>query len=1011
MSRLVLSFLFSFLCCSLGVSAQLVTYTGDVSGAVATVAANVTATPLTRVNGASTPGAPCSSGLSVIAFSTVTVFNLAQPAIELDVLPDAGFALDVTGFEATLRRSASGPANVRFAYSTDGGATWINQGTDQSPLVASCGTGSPASWSTIVHVTAPLALKFRIYGFNAGSGAGVMQLINFRVNGSVSVAPSCGVPPGLTATFVSTTDATLGYTPIPGATSYNIRYRPTGSSVWSSLSVIGTSASIASLSPATVYEAQVQAVCGAGSSTFGTSAFFTTATAGVASASSGKIVAYFNRPVDTTVSTGTYANYLDRTMADTLIAYINRARYTIDIAQYNYNQSASYSNIATAINSAITRGVRVRWIYDGNESNTGLALLDTAVHTLASPTTGAYGLMHNKVVIIDAMSADPNDAVVSTGSTVWGVNQFNRDYNNTVFIQDSALAHAYLDHFNMMWGDTGAYPNMAMSKFGPYKTDLGRHIFNIGGKTVELYFSPSDRTDAKIQAAINSANSDLYFGMYTFTMATDATAIVNRHTAGVYAPGIVDENSTISGPAYGILTSGIGSLLKTQTGAVIYHNKMLVVDPSNTCSDPLVLTGSHNWTMAAETKNDENTLIIHWDTLANEFYQSFKANYADLGGSLTPVAPCAVTACGVPAGLAASGISSSAAILSWSSLAAAVSYQLHYRAVGDTAWTVISTTATSVSLSLLLPATAYEFEVQAICASGTGFFSPASSFTTLALPCTPPVALSLVAVDTDLVHLSWVPSTAALGYIVNYRAAGATTWLADTTTAASVVLTLLAPATDYEVRVAVLCGAVSSPFSSIDTFTTLSPSSSICVAPATVTPAATIITTTSAIARWASVPGAMGYRVRYHKAGTPTWSYMSVTSNWASLSPLLPATLYEFQVQTMCDATTSSEFNGSSLFTTASASASVTNAAAAATLMAYVAPNPAQATAVLHYHTPTVANVQVALIDIAGRQVATWAELASPGENKMRIDAPTPGVYVLQIVAGGQTERLKLVVY
>src|SRR6185437_15699034 len=103
---------------------------------------------------------------------------------------------------------------------------------------------------------------------------------------------------------------------------------------------------------------------------------------------------------------------------------------------------------ATAINNAYTRGVQIRWIYDGSSSNTGLSLLNAAINTLGSPTTSSYGIMHNKFVIIDANSSDVNDAIVWTGSFDWSSEQFNTDVNNAIVIQDSALAHAYTDEFN-----------------------------------------------------------------------------------------------------------------------------------------------------------------------------------------------------------------------------------------------------------------------------------------------------------------------------------------------------------------------------------------------------------------------------------------------------------------------------------------------------------------------------------------------------------------------------------
>jgi phosphatidylserine/phosphatidylglycerophosphate/cardiolipin synthase-like enzyme len=49
----------------------------------------------------------------------------------------------------------------------------------------------------------------------------------------------------------------------------------------------------------------------------------------------------------------------------------------------------------------------------------------------------------------------------------------------------------------------------------------------------------------------------------------------------------------------------------------------LVVDHSNLDSDPLVLTGSHNWSSGAQTTNDENTVIVHDSRVANLYLQEF----------------------------------------------------------------------------------------------------------------------------------------------------------------------------------------------------------------------------------------------------------------------------------------------------------------------------------------------------------------------------------------------------
>src|ERR1700739_632245 len=49
-----------------------------------------------------------------------------------------------------------------------------------------------------------------------------------------------------------------------------------------------------------------------------------------------KIKCYFNHPVNNAVSTTTNAICLNTAFLDTLIAYINRAKYTIDFCVYDY---------------------------------------------------------------------------------------------------------------------------------------------------------------------------------------------------------------------------------------------------------------------------------------------------------------------------------------------------------------------------------------------------------------------------------------------------------------------------------------------------------------------------------------------------------------------------------------------------------------------------------------------------------------------------------------------------
>jgi len=368
------------------------------------------------------------------------------------------------------------------------------------------------------------------------------------------------------------------------------------------------------------------------------------------------ITCYFTQPVDNTFSKGVNAKYLNNVIFDTLAAYINRAKYTIDIACYEY-ETWSGDPVYTAINNASTRGVKVRFIQDNGyaSKNTGVTSLRSAIPILTSPAPGSapcggtYNIMHNKFVIIDEYSPDTTQAIVWTGSPDWDQAMSQGDYNNVIIFQSKVLARAFTNEFDIMWGDTthGGASNSTNSKFGPCKPNSGTHIFSIGGSKVELYFSPSDGVNNEIVSTIATATTDIYCGMFTFTETTDATDIVNRVKAGAFGAAILDNYSSGSYTPYtSILPGGLGSNFQGfVSSSYLYHNKYLIVNPSNQCADPKVLTGSHNWTSSADQENDENTVIVHNDTIANLYLQSFAGDFKAISGkSLSTTAdPCVTT--------------------------------------------------------------------------------------------------------------------------------------------------------------------------------------------------------------------------------------------------------------------------------------------------------------------------------------------------------------------------------
>jgi hypothetical protein len=355
-----------------------------------------------------------------------------------------------------------------------------------------------------------------------------------------------------------------------------------------------------------------------------------------ASNSSGIIKTYFTKTVDTSLAFpgGNYASQLLNTIDDTLAAYINRVDSTLDIAIYNLDSSASATSIINAINSAYSRGVRIRLIFESSNSNSGLQWLNDSIPTLGD---SAFGLMHNKFIIGDAEAADANKPVVWTGSTNWTTDQLTIDANNAIIIQDQSLALAFTMEFNEMWGGSSYYPNTALSRFGSAKSDNTPHEFMIGGHRVESYFSPSDSTTSHIIQTANTADENLFFALLTITRTDVATAIANRVAAGVQAAALEnDTSSSYAVPPFIIMQQEMGSNIRTYPTSLpgMLHHKYLIIDVNYISDDPLVLTGSPNWSSNSTYNNDENMVIVHNQAVANQYFQEFAARFIESGGAI-----------------------------------------------------------------------------------------------------------------------------------------------------------------------------------------------------------------------------------------------------------------------------------------------------------------------------------------------------------------------------------------
>lgn len=345
------------------------------------------------------------------------------------------------------------------------------------------------------------------------------------------------------------------------------------------------------------------------------------------SLSSGDMKVYFTSTVDHSVSTGVNAIQLDDLLDDTLIAYIDRADSTIDLAIYSFD-TQNLSNIYAALNNAHNRGVKIRVVYDSSTGSPAIGSLYSAIGKIASPTSSEYGIMHNKFMIFDANHTNPDKPVVWMGSMNWTETCVNQFANNVVIIQDQSLARGYTLEFEEMFGSSGLLPDPLNARFGPYKTNNTPHEFIIGGKRVKSFFSPSDGVNAQLISHLEAAQNQVFVNTMLITRSDIAYALRDKSIAGKEVKVIVNSDGDCTQLVVDELKAQLGANFKEFGESYILHNKLMIVDPGYPTGNPLVWTGSHNWSNAADQRNDENTIVIHDATIANQYLQEFTQRFA-----------------------------------------------------------------------------------------------------------------------------------------------------------------------------------------------------------------------------------------------------------------------------------------------------------------------------------------------------------------------------------------------
>jgi phosphatidylserine/phosphatidylglycerophosphate/cardiolipin synthase-like enzyme len=133
---------------------------------------------------------------------------------------------------------------------------------------------------------------------------------------------------------------------------------------------------------------------------------------------------------------------------------------------------------------------------------------------------------------------------------------------------------------------------------------------------IRVYFSPSDGPEQAIIAALQGAQTVVHAALYQLTDPEISQALRDISARGIELKILLDDEPSKGSKGCLLLSAGIP--VKQYVDAGIMHHKFAVIDGA------VVITGSYNWTTSAQTRNEENLLVIHSPELAQAFESEFQ---------------------------------------------------------------------------------------------------------------------------------------------------------------------------------------------------------------------------------------------------------------------------------------------------------------------------------------------------------------------------------------------------
>ncbi|MCK4589997.1 MAG: hypothetical protein KAT77_06135 [Nanoarchaeota archaeon] len=269
---------------------------------------------------------------------------------------------------------------------------------------------------------------------------------------------------------------------------------------------------------------------------------------------------------------------------DKLVEFLSDATDTIYCAFYDVDLPKLTSLLVEKSNS-----IDVKVIIDEDnedEFSADFVLVDSGT-----------GLMHNKFCIVDG-------AKVFTGSFNPTVNGAEKNNNNMLLIESSVIANNYEKAFESLW-------NLERAEVASSKIDLS-------DVRVENYFCPRDDCGDEVKEELRKAEESIYFMVFSFTHAGIGNVLLIKNDEDVLVAGVFENRGTGSEYSKFNVLDYQGADVRKDGNSYTMHHKVFIID------EKTVITGSFNPSKNADTRNDENILIIEDVELAAKFLEEFE---------------------------------------------------------------------------------------------------------------------------------------------------------------------------------------------------------------------------------------------------------------------------------------------------------------------------------------------------------------------------------------------------